>query len=232
MTRRMRLLLSGALAVLTAGLCALYAQEVHAEADRQRAEVLERFGGQTVRLVVASEALEAGDVVSRRNVAERDWAGELVPEGALMSLDDVLDQKVTVPVASGAPLTSLNFRDEDQMPAVPDGYVAIQVPVTDKLGLPGQVVAGTRLVAYEVTDDGARTLSADVQVLLAQSGSSSLARGSISVAARPDDVAALLSASAEGSLRLVMPADDVGVSAAAPTAVDSKGTAGDEGGAR
>lgn len=232
MTRRMRLLLSGALAVLTAGLCALYAQEVHAEADRQRAEVLERFGGQTVRLVVASEALEAGDVVSRRNVAERDWAGELVPEGALMSIEDVLDQKVTVPVASGAPLTSLNFRDEDQMPAVPDGYVAIQVPVTDKLGLPGQVAAGTRLVAYEVTDEGARTLSADVQVLLAQSGSSSLARGSISVAARPDDVAALLSASAEGSLRLVMPADDVGVSSAAPTAVDSKGAAGDEGGAR
>lgn len=229
MDRRMRLVLSGGFAVLTAGLCALYAQEVHADADRQRNEVLERFGGQTVRLVVAAEALEAGDVASKQNVVEKDWAGDLVPEGAYLSLDDVIDCKVTVPAAAGAPLTELNFRESDEMPAVPDGYVAIQVPITDKLGLPGSVCAGTRLVAYEVSDDGTKTLSGDVQVLLAQTSPSGLTRGSISVAARPSDVPALLAASAEGSLRLVMPADGVDVAGAAPESVGSKAGTDDAG---
>ncbi len=222
MDRRMRLVLSGGFAILTAGLCVLYAQEVHADADRQRNEVLERFGGQTVRLVVASETLEAGDVASGQNVAEKDWAGDLVPEGAYLSLDDVIDRKVTVPAAAGAPLTELNFRESDELPAVPDGYVAIQVPITDKLGLSGSVAAGTRLVAYEVSDDGARMISGDIQVLLAQTGSSGVSRGSISVAARPDEVPSMLQASAEGSLRLVVPADDVEVAAAAPVSVGPK----------
>ena len=223
MNRRFKIALSGAFAVLTAGLCLLYGQEVRAEAERQRSEVLERFGGETVSLVVATDALEAGDVVSRQNVTLREWVGDLAPEGALTSLDDVLDKKLTVPAAAGSPLTELNFRDEAQMPEVPAGYMAASVPVTEKLGLPDAVPAGSRLVAYEVSDEGTKAISADVRVLLAATSSSSLmSRGSISVAVKPECVASLLTASAEGSLRLVLPADDVesGGDAQAPTKVE------------
>ena len=224
MNRRFKLVLSGAFAVLTAGLCLLYGQEVRAEAERQRSEALERFGGETVSLVVASDALEAGDVVSKQNVSERVWAADLAPEGALTSLEAVLDKKVTVPAAAGAPLSELNFRDEAQMPEVPTGYMAASVPVTEKLGLPDAVAAGSRLVAYEVSDDGTKVISGDVRVLVAASGSSSaISRGSISVAIKPDHVSSLLTASAEGSLRLVVPAEDVETSAdaQAPTQVEA-----------
>lgn len=230
MNRRFKIALSGAFAVLTAGLCALYGQEVRAEAERQRSEALERFGGETVSLVVATGGLEAGDVVGRQDVAEKEWVGDLAPEGALTSIDDVLERKITVPAAAGSPLTELNFRDEAQMPDVPAGYIAASVPVTEKLGLPDAVAAGSRLVAYEVSDDGTKAISADVRVLLAATRSSSLtSRGSVSVAVKPDCVAALLTASADGSLRLVLPADDVesGEGAQAPERVESVGTAQD-----
>ncbi|WP_322151239.1 SAF domain-containing protein [Paratractidigestivibacter sp.] len=229
MSRRFKILLSGAFAVLTAGLCLLYGQEVRADAERQRSEVLERFGGETVRLIVATDSLEAGDTVSRQNVSEKEWVADLAPEGALTSLDDAVDRKVTVPVVAGAPLTELNFRDEAQMPEVPAGYIAVQVPVTEKLGLPDAVPAGSRLVAYEVSDDGTKVVSADIRVLLAASASSSaMSRGSLSVAVKPDFVAAILTASAEGSLRLVLPADDVesGETAQAPAQVEAAAEAG------
>ncbi len=224
MKRRFRVVLSGAFAVLTAGLCMLYAQEVRGEAERQRADALERYGGESVRLVVASESIEAGESASSQNTSEKEWASELAPEGALTSLDDVTGRKVTVPVAKGAPLTEMNFRDADEMPEVPSGYMAVQVPLNDKLGLPSAVPAGSRLVAYEVSDDGTRLVSGDVKVLLAAAAdATSISRGSVSLAVKPDVVSAVLTASAEGSLRLAVPSADVEAAevAEAPKQVES-----------
>lgn len=224
MKRRFRVVLSGAFAVLTAGLCMLYAQEVRGEAEKQRADVLERFGGESVKLVVASEAIEAGETAGSQNTREKEWASELAPEGALTSLDEVTDRKVTVPVAKGAPLTELNFRDADEMPEVPSGYMAVQVALSDKLGLPSAVPAGSRLVAYEVSDDGTRLISGDVRVLVAAvADATSISKVSVSLAVKPEVVSAVLTASAEGSLRLAVPAGDVepGDAASAPTQVDA-----------
>lgn len=218
--------MSGAFAVLTAGLCVLYAQEVRGESERQRADVIERFGGESVRLVVASETIEAGETAGSQNAREKEWASELAPEGALTSLDDVAGRKVTVPAAKGAPLTELNFRDTDEMPEVPAGYMAVQVPLSDKLGLPSAVPAGSRLVAYGVSDEGTRLISGDVKVLVAASAdATSISRGSASLAVKPEAVSSVLAASAEGSLRLVVPAADVesGEANGAPTRVDAVG---------
>ena len=72
MTRRVRLALAAAFSLLTLVLCLAYGQQVRADADRERAEALERYGGEVTKVVVAGQALEVGDVVSRQNVVERD----------------------------------------------------------------------------------------------------------------------------------------------------------------
>lgn len=210
MDRRLRLALSGSCALLAAVLCALYGQHVQDEANRVRSEALERYGGEVVSLVVATEGLEAGDVVDRSNVAERDWLADLAPTDAVIGLDSVMGSEVTVPVAEGVPLTALNFRDGTEAVEVPDGRVALSIPVTDKLGLPAATASGTTLAAYEVSDEGARLVTEDAQVLRVpgeQTGVS-LSLGAVTLAVRPEDVAQVLSASAQGSLRLALPADD------------------------
>ena len=210
MTRRLRLVVSGACALLAVLLCALYAQRVREEAERVRSEALERYGGEVVSLVVAPEGLEAGEVVDRGNAVERDWLADLAPADAVTSLDEVLGAEVTVPAAAGAPLTALNFRTSGDALEVPSGRVALSVPVTDDLGLPSVVAAGTELVAYEVSDSGVSVVAVDVQVLRPPAEQSSLGtRGSVALAVAPEDVARVLASSAEGSLRLALPADDV-----------------------
>ena len=90
-TRRFRLLLSGSCALLSAVLCLAYGEHIREESERVRAEALERYGGEVVTLVVATEGIEAGESVSRSNASERDWLVDLAPENAVTGLDAVLD---------------------------------------------------------------------------------------------------------------------------------------------
>lgn len=211
MNRRFRLVLSSACALLALMACLAYADSVRAEAARVRADAIARFGGEVANLVVATQALEAGDVVTERNVGMREWVADLAPTGALTSLDDVIGRQISVPAAEGAPLTELNFRDENALAEVPAGHVAVSVPVTDKLGISRGVTRGAHVRAYEIAEGGPRLIATDVQVL-SELGSTTgiVASQQVTIAVLPQDVTAVLGASASGDLRLVIPADDVG----------------------
>lgn len=237
MTRRFRLILSGSCAVLAALSCLLYGQSVREEADRARAEALERYGGEVVSLVVATEGIEAGETVDRSNVAERDWLADLAPSDAVTGIDSVLGTKVSVPVAAGVPLTALNFRDVEDAVEVPADRVALSLPVTGDLVLPPGLSAGAELAAYEAADEGVRLLADDLLVLATpQAGEGIYASGSLTVAVAPENVAPVLAASGEGSLRLALPGDEAlsldETAPAAPTEVppeDAVAPDGDEG---
>ena len=207
---RFRLVLAGACALCGVMACLAYAETVRSEAQRIRSDALERFGGEVAQLVVAEHPLEAGDVVTESSVSVRDWVSDLAPEGALTSLDDVVGREVSVPVAQGAPLTELNFRDAQTLAEVPTGHVAVSVPVSDKLGIARGVTRGTRVSAYEVDDRTPRLIATDVEVLSElglQTGIASVQQ--LTIAVKPDEVKAVLGASTNGPLRLVMPAEDV-----------------------
>lgn len=208
MRRRFRLMVSGACALVAALVCGVYGQHVRDEAERVRTEALERYGGEVVSLLVAPNGLEAGEVVDRQNVVERDWLADLAPEGAVVGIDAVLGEEVTVPAAE-SPLTELNFRDSEDAIDVPSGRVALSIPVTEDLGLPSSAAEGTTLAAYEVTDSGVSLLAADLTVLRAPGEHASVgSRGAVTLSVSPDSVASILASSAEGSLRLALPADD------------------------
>lgn len=220
--RRFRFVVAGALAVLSALLCVLYGQHVRAEAERVRSEALERYGGEVVTLAVAAVDLEPGDVVSRQNVTERDWLADLAPTEAVVALDSIMGREITVPAAAGVPLTAVNFRQDEESVEVPSGCVALSFPLTDKCSLPASAGVGTALVAYEVRDEGATVVASRLQVLRVageQGGVGS--KLAVTVAVSPDEVTRVLTASAEGTLRLALPADDLsdlGVRQSVPTA--------------
>lgn len=209
MSLRFRLVFASACAILVVLLCASYAESVRTEAEKVRSDALARYGGEVVSLVVAPEGLEAGDVVSRTNVKTSDWVAELSPQDAITNYDEVLGRQITIPVAAGAPLTELNFREEDELGEVPAGHVAVSVPITEKLGLSSGVRAGTRVVAYKALEDGTQLLSDDVTVLATSGSASGIARAAVTLAVKPEVVSAVLSAGTAGDLRIVLPADDV-----------------------
>lgn len=209
MSPRIRIVCAGACAALAMLATAAYASHIRKEADRVRAEALERYGGEVVSLVVCTDLLEVGDTISSSNVIEMEWLADLAPQDAVTSVDDVIGLQVTVPLAEGEPLTSLNFRDSTEMIEVPAGLVALTVPVTDKLGVPRDITVGATLVAYETADSGAQPIASQVKVLSTPSATGMGTTSTMTIAVVPDDVPRILGASASGSLRLVMPAPDV-----------------------
>lgn len=207
MSRKVRLALSGACALLAVVCCLAYGQQTRSQAEHERAEAIARYGGEVTRVVVASRALEAGDVINWQNATEKDWVADLVPTGALTSLDDAMGRTVTEPAAAGAALCAVNFRDAEGSSEAPEGYVTVSLAASEKLGLPDTAKVGTRLAAYRVVDSTARLVTADLQVLAVSGETSALgARGTVCLAARANDVPELLVAGSEGSLRLVVPA--------------------------
>jgi pilus assembly protein CpaB len=209
MSKRFRIVFATACAVLCVLLCGLYADHVQGEAERIRSEAIARYGGEVVTLVVATEALEPGEVVTQANVMERDWLADLAPDGAITKLQDVMGLEIREPSPQGAPLTDVNFRDDESIAAVPEGHVALTLPVTDKLGISRTVAQGSSLEAYQVGEEGTALIAKDMQVLSRPSSAASIMAAQVTVAVLPDDVSAVLAASASGDLRLVVPANDV-----------------------
>lgn len=227
MGRRTRLIVSGLCAVLSLALCLAYGEHVREESERVRTEALERYGGEVVTLVVATEEIPAGESVTRANAAEREWIVDLAPAGAVTNFDEVVGSEVSVPVSAGAPLTELNFRAATEVVDVPADRVALTLPTSSDLGVPPGTVVGDTLAAYKADEDGVRLISADLRVLATpQTGSGVLSPGSLTVAVAPGDVAKLLSASDEGSLRLALPGDQAfelsGEVQQAPTSVPAE----------
>ena len=223
MTRRLRCLASGACALLAMALCLVYGEQVRSECAQEREEALERFGGEVVTLVVAREAIEAGETIGTENARELAWVAELAPPGAVTSMDSVIGAKLSVPVAAGVPITELNLRSETDVAEVPAGKVALTVPADEDLGVPPGVGIGAQLAAFEVSDRGVRLLSDDITVLGVPAGTGgAFSSGQLSMAVMPEDVASLLAASGEGTLRLAMPGDETeGLAEAIPSAPSS-----------
>lgn len=210
MERRTRLLISVGCAVVAALACMLLVGHVHAEDERERSEALKRYGGDMVSLVVSLHGIEAGQAITLADVEQRDWIASLAPEGAILSVDEVVGKTVSVPVAANVPLCELYFRTVSDSVDVPSGHVAVSVPLSDKLGVSSVVEAGAHVVAYRVMEQTAEMICGSALVLTSSMGTNaSLGQGSITIAVPASDVPQILTASTLGDLRLVVPADDV-----------------------
>lgn len=210
MSRRVRLALSALCGVLALVLSALYASHVRGEAEQAKNEAVRRYGGEVVTLAVASRTIEAGEVVSSGDVSMRDWVSSLAPKDSMTSLEDAIGREVSVPVAEGAPLTSLNFREASANIEIPAGHVAISVPVSEKLGISSNVAEGTHVTAYKSQEGSSEVICGDVTVLSSPGSAGTVSgRGLVTIAVDAACIAPVISASTTGDLRLVMPADDV-----------------------
>lgn len=228
MRRRVRVAISVAFGLMAVMLAVSHADSVRAEAERERTEMLERYGGEVTTLVVARKAAAAGEVVDESLVEEREWLSALAPEGAVTSIDEVVGKRLTSAVAAGEPLNDVNFASEGGGVEVPEGRVAVSVRLSDRSGLSSDVAAGSRVLAYVAASGGVRPLTSDVVVLSAgtQTGGATASERSVTLAVLPRDVSAVLAAASEGTLRLVLPADGLSGEGA-----DERGEADAESGA-
>lgn len=227
MTTRLRLTISCACAALTVLSFAVFARSVREDAERARAEAIAAYGGETVELVVATRTMEAGEVPSSADVRTSEWIADLVPEGALTDVSDAVGIALSAPIAKGAPFTSLNFRGAAAAEDVPKGYVAVTIPVNDKLGISREIVVGAKVVAYRVAEGRAEVIAPEAIVLSSPAayGTALSVSQTMTLAVLPGSVSDVLLASSDASLRIVLPAQGLSMetegASQAPTEVDA-----------
>ena len=151
MSFKFRVLCALLCAVAAAMISLQYSQSIRADAQKMREDLQARYGGETVELVVSTKALRVGDVIEPADVVKRDWVSMLAPADAYTRMEDVVGKTVKVPLSENAPITQTTFATMDEQYSIPEGYVALSIPLTEKLGLGQHIAPHTAVVAYEAT---------------------------------------------------------------------------------
>lgn len=208
MSAKVRTIAAVVLAVLAAVCMLAYAAGVRGQASGEREKALERYGGETALVCVASRPIAAGETFSERNVEVLEWLVDLLPEGALADPDEVIGKTAACAIAQNTPLSRVLVESATEPINVPEGLVALSVPCTADAAVGGTLAAGSIVDVYVVGDGSARPVAQEVQVLKTNvaSGLGSLAWAVLAVA--PDQVESLVAACAVQKVYLTLPSEE------------------------
>lgn len=216
-----RQIVVGVVAAIAATLLMIaYAASVTAGARHEREQALARFGGEQIEVCVATRQIAAGETVESSDVEMRSWLVDLVPDGAATSMDQVVGQRASYPIARNEPVVVARVTAHDAELEVPQGLVAVTVPSDEVTAVGGSVLPGSCVDVYTTGSTGTSLLASQVLVLetsatVAGEGSSlsgGFSRGSVSwvtLAVDPSLVEQLVAVSRTGGLYLVLPGDPV-----------------------
>jgi len=190
--------------------------------------VFYRIAGRTVgtaragpekSLVVASQALPLGSVLSQQNLKLRNVPENLFPSGGFSRIEDVLERPVISPIQAEEPVVEARIaaRGSGQglAPLIPAGMRAISVRVNDVVGVAGFILPGRRVDVLVTgkppnhAESLTRTVLQNVLVLsagqtLQTDGKNPINTPVVTLLVTPEDAEALTLANNEGHIQLVL----------------------------
>ncbi len=123
--------------------------------------------GPPVPVLITTDGLRAGDILTAPDVTARRWPRALVPAGALQQRPDAMGRRLTMSVTAGTVLTTDHVTDGGPLIDLASGAAAVPVPSGSLRG----AVHGARLDLIVTLGDGTgRTLARDVRVLAEEAG--------------------------------------------------------------
>ncbi len=200
------------------GAILLYAQELDAAVEAERAEVLARYGGEQVEVYVATRDIAVGETVSLANAEKQLWVGELLPEEAVFDLAEVEGKTLASPVYAGEVVLQRRFETgESSALQVPDGLCAVSVSAKPVSAVGGSVRAGSTVDVYATSGIATDLLASQVLVLATSATTSEGEEDStdvswVTLAVEPDLVEELIAAAQKTELYFVLPSDTIDTS--------------------
>ena len=165
-----RLLVCGVVCGLICAVCVfLYTEMVYAEADSKRTEALQRYGGEQVEVLVATKTIHPGETLDPSNCTTTTWLSDLLPEGALMNIDETAGKQATSLILQGEVISSSRFDNETKELDIPAGSVAIALPAQDVQAVGGSITVGSKVDVY-ATGTKTTCLGRDLEVLATSAG--------------------------------------------------------------
>ena len=209
MTKKIRILIS-VLSALLASFCFFaYVQSVRAEAEKSRAEAIQKYGGELTSILVATKQIEPGETLSSSNTQVKSWISDMIPEGAITNPESVMGRTVSSVIGVGMPVVSLHLRSVASQITIPENLIGLTISHGEKYGLAERLSAGTKLAAYEVTDSLITCIASDISVLSDDTEGTLYTSSSVTLGLTPEQVPAVLSAYARGTLRFTLPGSKI-----------------------
>ena len=209
MTKKTRILIS-VLSALLASFCFFaYVQSVRAEAEKSRAEAIQKYDGELTSILVATKQIEPGETLSSSNTQVKSWISDLIPEGAITNPESVMGRTVSSVIGVGMPVVSLHLRSVASQITIPENLIGLTISHGEKYGLAERLSAGTKLAAYEVTDSLITCIASDISVLSDDTEGTLYTSSSVTLGLTPEQVPAVLSAYARGTLRFTLPGSKI-----------------------
>lgn len=217
-----RLVASVCCGVAAAILISIYLSSARAEALTSRESAIEEYGGETAEVYVATQDIAAGEVIEESDVELMEWLVDLLPEGAITELDDVVGKTALQAIYENEPVTTSMAGDASASVSVPDGLCAVSVPSEDVEAVGGALKPGSTVNVYAV-GSSVQLIGEDILILETSISDSTdensetvfgdaSSRDSVSwvtLAVTPESVEELISASNAGTLYFALPGDDV-----------------------
>lgn len=198
-------LLSG---VLAAVLCFAYGASVRGEAERAQAETLAKYGGERVKVCVATRDIDAGEQLDETNVTTEEWLASLLPRDAATDLRSIRGDVTTSRIPKHAVVCGVYTKAESRALEVPSGKVAVSVATDAEHAVGGAATTGSYVDVYVQKDDiadrlcGARVIDTSENADASREGHVEW----VTLAVDPEDVKELLCASGRGTVSLTIPA--------------------------
>lgn len=216
MTRqRKQSILSVVCAVAAALAVFAYTASVRSEAAIARESAIERYGGEQVEVLVASEDIPVGTEVGESNTAMEEWLVDMLPDGEVAtSLEELEGQVAQVDIKANEPLLAERVGSGTSRISVPEGLSAVTVSSDDVLAVGGAIKEGSFVDVYVETPEGGVSLLGEQILVLetsaADEGSDDDEVAWVTLAVTPESVSELITASTEGTIHFALPGVEVG----------------------
>jgi len=169
MSNRQRMILALTCAFCAVALLGLFLYRTATAADRSQRALLERYGGQTVEVLVARKALASGTVLTDGLLESKQWPTTLLPDGALFARDraQVIGKRTTAWVGAGEPLARKRvLQTQKRLDALKTGMSAVTLSTDAVHALGGEVSTGMRVTLMGAGERGViSALATDIEVL-------------------------------------------------------------------
>ena len=187
----------------------LFMMSVQGEADRTRAETLEKYGGTQVDVYVALRDIAPGERIDSSSVGVRSWIADLLPDSAIVSSQQIVGKVATSSIFAGEVLVEKRFEGVEHQVDVPAGMTAISVPAKAVQAVGGALRSGMYVDVYATGDTSTAAIAQDVLVLATSAGDGAGSDSSFSwvTVAVPDKlVQQIVASSNNASLYFTLPA--------------------------
>lgn len=186
-----------------------YTATIKSEASMARAAAVQRYGGERVRVLVATETIPIGSAIDASNASEQEWLVDLLPQGQAAQSYEELDGLVAqAEIRRNEPVLLERLGDGSSRITVPDGLAAASVASDDVLAVGGAIRAGSVVDVYVESTSGEISMIGEHILVLETSTLEESKDKQISwvtLAVKPSSVSDLIAASAKGTIHFVLP---------------------------